>query len=115
MVNDELIDIAERERAAAKRHTIRCCLAAGCMSSNSKAVKEALEKAVNQAGPQSTVEVRGVGCMKLCCQGPLVQIDTATDGESATDRPGKPGPLYQKVTPNDAPSVVATLQGGTTH
>jgi bidirectional [NiFe] hydrogenase diaphorase subunit len=115
MVNDELIDIAERERAAAKRYTIRCCLAAGCMSSNSKGVKEALDRAVDQAGLQQTVEVRGVGCMKLCCQGPLVQIDSATEGECAANTARRAGPLYQKVTPDDAPSLVATLQGGTTH
>ena len=65
MVNDDLIEIAERERSATKRYTIRCCLAAGCMSSHSKGVKEALEKAVIDAGLQDVVEVRGVGCMKL--------------------------------------------------
>ena len=43
---EDLIEISEKERAARKQYTIRCCLAAGCMSSNSKGVKEALEKAV---------------------------------------------------------------------
>ena len=36
--NDDLTEIAEKERAARKRYTIRCCLAAGCMSSNSQGV-----------------------------------------------------------------------------
>ena len=50
MVSDDLIEIGERERARGKRYRIRCCLAAGCMSSNSRQVKEALSAAVQQAG-----------------------------------------------------------------
>ncbi len=115
MVIDDLIAIAEQERAARKKYVIRCCLAAGCMSSNSKGVKEALDVAVKEAGLENDVEVRGVGCMKLCCQGPLVQIDG--DGQGATVRiEGNPqGPLYQRVTPEDAASLVATLKGGKTN
>jgi bidirectional [NiFe] hydrogenase diaphorase subunit len=81
------------------------------MSSNSKAVKDALSKAVVQAGLEAEVEVRGVGCLKLCCQGPLVQIDSKR--EAAGDQAGtvRPGPLYEKVTPADAASLVATLKG----
>jgi bidirectional [NiFe] hydrogenase diaphorase subunit len=101
MVIDDLNEIAEQERAARKKFTIRCCMAAGCVSSNSGAVKQALEKAVQDAGLQELVEVRGVGCMKLCCQGPLVQVDPD-------------GPLYQKVTPEDAASLVGTVKGGKT-
>ena len=116
MVIDDLIEIAEKERASRKKHVVRCCMAAGCMSSNSKGVKESLDKAVKEAGLQEEVEVRGVGCMKLCCQGPLVQIDTLPDGEGATVRIDSPrqSPLYQKVTPEDAASVIATLTGGKT-
>jgi bidirectional [NiFe] hydrogenase diaphorase subunit len=128
MVIDDLIEIAEKERGARKRYTVRCCMAAGCMSSNSKGVKEALEKAVKEAGLESQVEVRGVGCMKLCCQGPLVQIDTSSGGAdvaapAAQPQPGRAcvqvqglteGPLYQKVNPEDAASLIGTLQGGRT-
>jgi len=59
MIIDDLIEITEKERAAAKPYTVRCCMAAGCMSSNSKAVKEALVKSVNEAGLTNEVEVRG--------------------------------------------------------
>ena len=120
MVIDDLIEIAEKERAARKPHTIRCCMAAGCMSSNSKGVKEALEKAVKEAGLDGQVEVRGVGCMKLCCQGPLVQVDelmASGDPAAAPQASGscvQAGPLYQKVTAEDASSLVATLSGGKT-
>ncbi len=75
MVIDDLNEIAEQERAGRKKFTIRCCMAAGCVSSNSGAVKKGLEQAVKDAGLENDVEVRGVGCMKLCCQGPLVQVD----------------------------------------
>src|SRR6516162_3160562 len=121
MVIDDLIEIAEKERAARKPYTIRCCMAAGCMSSNSKGVKEALEKAVKEAGLDGQVEVRGVGCMKLCCQGPLVQVDELkASGHPAALAPEasgscvQAGPLYQKVTAEDAASLVATLTGGKT-
>jgi bidirectional [NiFe] hydrogenase diaphorase subunit len=101
MVVDELNEIADKERAARKQFTIRCCLAAGCMSSNSEAVKRGLEQAVRESGLEELVEVRGVGCMRLCCQGPLVQVDPD-------------GALYEKVAPEDAASVVGTLKHGRT-
>ena len=112
MIIDELIEIAEKERASRKKHVIRCCVAAGCISSNSKAVKESLERAVKEAGLEEQVEVRGVGCLRLCCQGPLVRVDSDESG-ATVQAPGS-GPLYLKVTPEDAPSLVETLKGGTT-
>src|SRR5512136_2180749 len=108
MVIDDLIEIAEKERASRKKHVIRCCMAAGCMSSNSKGVKEALEKAVKEAGLEEQVEVRGVGCMKLCCQGPLVQVDTAEPGATVQVSTAGQGPLYLKVAAEDAVSLVGT-------
>jgi len=111
---DDLVEIAEKERASRKKHVIRCCLAAGCMSSDSKGVKEALEKAVQEAGLDDQVEVRGVGCMKLCCQGPLVQVDTHEPGATVQVSAEGQGPLYLKVTPETAPSLVGTLKGGKT-
>jgi bidirectional [NiFe] hydrogenase diaphorase subunit len=115
MIIDDLLEIAEKERTARKPVTVRCCLAAGCMSSNSKGVKEALDKAVKEAGLESQVEVRGVGCMKLCCQGPLVQVDKAEAGATVeVQGNNSEGPLYLKVTPQDAPSLIGTLKGETT-
>jgi len=60
------------------------------------------------------VEVRGVGCMKLCCQGPLVQVDSQEPGATVQIQGHSQGPLYQKVTPEDAASLVSTLKGGKT-
>jgi len=99
MTLNDLLQIKTRELAARKKFTLRCCLAAGCMSSNSKGVKQQLEQAVAEAGLQDEVEVRGVGCMKLCCEGPLVQADPLDA-------------LYVKVTAENAPSIIAALQGG---
>lgn len=99
MILQDLLQIKERELAARKRITLRCCMAAGCMSSDSKGVKEQLEKAVSDAGLQDAVEVRGVGCMKLCCEGPLVQADPQNS-------------LYIKVTPDNAPAIIAALEKG---
>ncbi|NOS70123.1 MAG: NADH-quinone oxidoreductase subunit L [Verrucomicrobia bacterium] len=102
MILNDLQHIKEKELAARKKVTLRCCMAAGCMSSDSKGVKQQLEKAVADAGLQDQVEVRGVGCMKLCCEGPLVQADPQNS-------------LYIKVTPENAPSIIAALNGGTTN
>ena len=112
MVIDDLIEIQDKERAARKKYTLRCCMAAGCMSSDSKGVKEALDKAVKEHGLEAEVEVRGVGCMKLCCQGPLVQIDSEDPSSACVqiDSHGQ-GPLYQKVTAATAASVVGALKG----
>jgi bidirectional [NiFe] hydrogenase diaphorase subunit len=74
-------------------------MAAGCVSSNAEAVKEELEKAVAAAGLSNEVEVRGVGCMRLCCEGPLVQADPQEI-------------LYEKVDPETARSIIDALQGG---
>ena len=50
MILNDLIAIKEKELAARKKIVLRCCMAAGCMSSDSKGVKEQLEKAVAEAG-----------------------------------------------------------------
>ena len=101
MILSDLLQIKEKELAARKKITLRCCMAAGCMSSDAKGVKRQLEKSVADAGLQDQVEVRGVGCMKLCCEGPLVQAAPLNS-------------LYIKVTAENAPSIVAALQGGST-
>jgi len=59
MIFNDLIAIKEQELAARKKIVLRCCLAAGCMSSGSKGVKQQLEKSVTEAGLQDQVEVRG--------------------------------------------------------
>jgi bidirectional [NiFe] hydrogenase diaphorase subunit len=109
----ELQEIAEKERNrlwerdanGSKPIRIRCCTAASCLSSGSLAVKDNLEKAIAVAGISHTVLVNTVGCMGLCCQGCLVQVDNVENENNNTL-------LYQKVTPEDAPSILAALRGG---
>lgn len=103
----ELREISQTERALEKSVQIRCCVAAGCLSANSQAVKQSLEEAVKAENLTETVEVRGVGCMRLCCQGPLVEVERNTEPESL-------GTLYEKVTADDAPLIIAALNGGET-
>jgi bidirectional [NiFe] hydrogenase diaphorase subunit len=96
---NELLEIADRERASEKPVQIRCCMAAGCISANAGAVKESLESAVEKALLSDRVQVCGVGCLGLCCQGTLVQVEPTKT-------------LYEKVTPEDAASIIAALDGG---
>ena len=95
----ELNELAATERQSQTPMRIRCCMAAGCLSGNSQAVFDRLRHAVDSQGLGDKVRVCGVGCLRLCCEGPLVQVDPE-------------GALYQKVTPESAPSIVGSLTGG---
>ena len=97
----ELQEIAEKELESRKPHRFRVCMAAGCLSSGAAGVKQALDDAVAAAGVEDRVDVCEVGCMKLCCEGPLVQADPA-------------GTLYEMVTPEQAKTIVGTIDGGKT-
>lgn len=101
----ELQEIAQKERANFKPTRIRCCMAAGCLSSGAVAAKESLEKLITEARLTDQVEIRSVGCMGLCCQAPLVQVDHL-------EIQGFTPLLYENVTPEIASSIVAELQGG---
>jgi bidirectional [NiFe] hydrogenase diaphorase subunit len=105
----ELLEISRQERSQAKPVQIRCCTAAGCLSANSQAVKQQLEATVKAEGLEKEVQVSGVGCMRLCCQGPLVEVERVGIGneesKSLTDT------LYEKVTPEDTQAIIGTLKG----
>ena len=100
----ELLDIGRQERSQQKPVQIRCCTAAGCLSANSQAVQQQLEQAVKAEGLEGEVQVSGVGCMRLCCQGPLVEVEGS--GEEKTKQR-----LYEKVTPEDASAIIGALKG----
>ncbi|MBO9998715.1 MAG: NADH-quinone oxidoreductase subunit NuoF [Cyanobacteria bacterium SID2] len=93
----ELLEIAEQERNAQKAIRVHCCTSTGCQASNAVEVKKSLEAAVKAAGLNAEVKIVGVGCLSLCGQGPLVEI------------PDK-GLQYQKVTPDQAESIVEALK-----
>ena len=94
---EELEQIAqsEQEKAEAYEHEIRVCTAAGCLSLRSEELKEQLAAATGDDRP---CRVKGVGCMGLCAAGPLVEV-------------APEGTMYQKVKPEDAPAIVASLGG----
>ena len=95
---NELIKIAEAERNKQKSIRVYCCTSTGCRAANSLLVKDNLTKTVKESGLSDRVEVVGVGCMGFCGRGPLVQIDPQDT-------------LYEEVTPEDAPSIIDTLNG----
>ncbi|MBX3732546.1 MAG: NADH-quinone oxidoreductase subunit NuoF [Verrucomicrobiae bacterium] len=95
----ELEAIAGREQTSRKRWTLRCCAAAGCLSLDADATRVALTEAVRTAGLEDQVEVRPVGCLRLCCQGPLVRADPDNT-------------LFEKVEPDQAAAVLAVVTDG---
>jgi len=96
MTLEELEQIASDARAAKENspRELNVCVAAGCFSLHSDAIKSALEKEVQRTG--ATCRVRGTGCMGLCSLGPLVSSEP--DGH-----------LLKNVAETDAVEIVATL------
>jgi bidirectional [NiFe] hydrogenase diaphorase subunit len=99
MTPEELEQIGEEERAlqAEFPHRVNVCVAAGCISCQSLSVKEAIDKEIASRGWEKKCQSKGVGCMGLCAEGPLVST-------------GK-GELYQHVTAADAGAVLDSLEG----
>ncbi|WP_428938085.1 NADH-quinone oxidoreductase subunit NuoF [Fontivita pretiosa] len=102
MTAEELTKIAviEQEARAQYRHSLNVCVAAGCLSSRSDLVKEALEKEIGRRGLERHCQVRGVGCLGLCSEGPLVNIESKD----------KPSVMYQGVSDRDVPEIVSSLE-----
>ncbi len=101
MTIEELRKIAELEQQAQKKylHRVHVCIAAGCLSSGSDQVREALKREVAESGMQNEVLIKGVGCMGLCSAGPLVGVESEDK-------------LYANVKPEDAPDLVRSLDTG---
>jgi len=95
----ELLEIAEKERKSQKEIRITCCVGTGCLSLDGQALKIALQQAVTAANLQDKISVVGVGCRGLCSEGPLVQIEPKDI-------------LYGKVKLEDAPAIIASVNGG---
>lgn len=96
---NELLEIGETERKRQKDTRVYCCTSTGCLAAESMDVKKNMEKAVKDGGLGDRVEVVGVGCMGFCGKGPLVQIEPETT-------------LYEEVTPEQAGSIIESLNGG---
>jgi bidirectional [NiFe] hydrogenase diaphorase subunit len=93
----EEITTLEEQTNDAFTHEVDVCVAAGCLSSGGQAVKDALEQSVKAKGTEKTCKVRGVGCIGLCSEGPLVKVKNTQT-------------LYGNVTVADVPAIVASLE-----
>jgi bidirectional [NiFe] hydrogenase diaphorase subunit len=99
VVIEELDSIVEKQKAARKEICIRCCMASGCMSSRAGEIKTAMQQAVTERNLSDRVEIRRVGCMGLCSQGPMVTVEPQ-------------GLRYEHVAVESAPSIIDALIGG---
>jgi len=99
MTPEELDQIGETERAEKSKYTQRVsvCVAAGCLSCQSQSVKDALDQEVAKRGKKDHYQVKGVGCMGLCAEGPLVSTSA--------------GMLYKKVEAADGAAMLDSLDG----
>ena len=100
MTADELEQIAEKERAAQQQFTqqVNVCVAAGCLSCQSDALKGALAKEMVARGTTDHCQVKGVGCMGLCSEGPLVSTSS--------------GQMYKHVALGDTGELLDNLGTG---
>jgi bidirectional [NiFe] hydrogenase diaphorase subunit len=92
------IQRAEQERQRQLDDRIMCCTVAGCLSGGSEAVRAAIQEQIAAHGLSGKIEVRGTGCMGLCCEGPLVR-SLASDA------------VFTNVTPADASALVTGDHG----
>ncbi|HTT19402.1 MAG TPA: NADH-quinone oxidoreductase subunit NuoF [Candidatus Sulfotelmatobacter sp.] len=98
MTPEELDQIAETERELQSHFTqrVNVCVAAGCLSCQSQSVKDALDQEVAKRGKKELCQVKGVGCMGLCSEGPLVATSS--------------GVLYKKVEAVDGAAIIDSLE-----
>jgi bidirectional [NiFe] hydrogenase diaphorase subunit len=101
MLPEELHQIAEKKAAEAKarKHCLHVCEGSGCMSHKADLITKGLQAEVKKRGIGGDVEVKGVGCMGLCANGPMVSDGTITGG----------GRLYQTVSVNDVTPILDSL------
>jgi bidirectional [NiFe] hydrogenase diaphorase subunit len=93
----ELIAAKEQEAQENVKHQVNVCVAAGCLSCQSQGVKDALTAEVSKRGLGDSVKVKGVGCMGLCAEGPLVSTSETQ--------------LYKHVGASDAGELLDSLGG----
>ena len=99
MTPEELDQIAatERETQQGISQRVHVCVAAGCLSCQSQGVKDAIDKEIKQRGWEHQCQSKGVGCMGLCSEGPLVTTSNNV--------------MYKRVTAPDAGEILDSLQG----
>ena len=103
---DQIAAKVQQERRAAGAR-LNVCVASGCLSLESDAVRLALEEEARRAGVRCTVQ--GVGCMGLCSAGPVVCHEPAASAEGCPEGGGSR--LYGGVRPEHVPALIASVQG----
>jgi len=98
MNGEDLARIMDEENQLKKSqpHQIHVCVAAACLSAHSERLKEDFVKEVKRRGIEHECKVKGVGCLGLCAQAPLVSVESE-------------GVLYHNVTSRDVPRIVEEL------
>jgi bidirectional [NiFe] hydrogenase diaphorase subunit len=96
-----LKEIAVQEKEHQKPVRVHCCTSTGCRAASSVDVMKNMEAAVSEAEMGDRVQVVGVGCMGFCGRGPLVEVDPNDE-------------LYEEVKPEEAASIIHSLNGGGT-
>jgi len=98
MSAEDLEEIARRELQIKQsvKHEINVCIAAGCLSAHSDALKDAFTKEVKKRGLEHECKVRGVGCLGLCAKAPLISTDNGNR-------------LYHGVSPEDVGEIIDSL------
>jgi bidirectional [NiFe] hydrogenase diaphorase subunit len=81
---------------------LRCCQASGCRSAGGKALLRGLQDASRESS--GAIEVKGVGCLRLCGRGPLV----AWDGPAGTA-------LFGDLKPEQAGDLVKLASAAPPH
>ena len=99
MTLEELEHLAATEREAREKTPlhVNVCVAAGCLSCQSQGVKDALTAEITKRGMDDSCQVKGVGCMGLCAEGPLVSTSA--------------NQMYKHVAAGDAAELIDSLSG----
>ena len=95
-----LLEMGQQELARHKPHQVLCCQSSGCLSIGALEVANALDQAVASKGLQQQVDVRRVGCLGLCCRGPVVATGLAPEDM-----------LFEQVRPEQASPLVDAVCG----
>jgi bidirectional [NiFe] hydrogenase diaphorase subunit len=98
---DNLIALAESERADRHPVEVRVCLAASCQCSGALDVRDAIARTIADRGLADRVRLCEVGCLRLCSEGPLVRVDSE----------GSKPNLYARVRAEHSPKIAEATDG----
>lgn len=98
MNRSELEAAAEREQETQAQYRCRilCCASTPCLSSGGTAVREAIQKAIEENELDAEVASVATGCMGPCSRSPVVTVQMR----------GEPDVVYEHVTPEIGRDIV---------